>query len=391
LQAAFRQRKDGDLAGAITAIRKVATSAGASGQVGVQFNAVVQAGELEWMQVSQSDAPQARAPEMKLATALELCRIAKRKPRHLHLFAQITRKAAELSVAVQKTHGLLMIWKGHKERGDDPVWLAVLSFQLQESLMAAYKKYRQALRLANATARSKYRSVTSRPLAEVAVSIVMLARLLETSGFKEMAAPYRASAFEIIRFSAAVATEAQSMDDLYNAVMMARVMERDKNGEIFKWIRSVISNWREDSDYRKTAEELMERATQRLDGATFDGDIKTTYRQIHHNILTSAGIDPTKEPWLSLIALAIKDEDPTRVLIDCEHKIVMDHPGADPMLVRLALERANPKIIGCDFYRYALTGRTLDGINEKFITKFCSTCLKRSPRPAGWTFYADPA
>src|SRR5580658_6442445 len=69
----------------------------------------------------------------------------------------------------------------------------------------------------------------------------------------------------------------------------------------------------------------------------------------------------------------------------------MDHPAADPMLVRLGLERANPKIIGCDLYRYAIAGRTFDGINEKFVAKFCSTCLQRSPRPAGWTFYEADA
>jgi hypothetical protein len=180
------------------------------------------------------------------------------------------------------------------------------------------------------------------------------------------------------------------MDELFHAVMTARMIERDKSGEIFKWIRSVIDNWREDSEYRKNAEELMERAMQRLDGATFEGDIKTTYLQIHHNILTSAGIDPNEEPWVSLINLAIKDDDPTRVLIDCEHKTVMDYPGADPMLVRLGLERANPKIIGCDLFRYAVGGRTLDGINEKFVARYCSACLKRSPRPSGWTFYAEP-
>jgi len=201
LEAAFRQRKGGDIAGAIIAIRKVAAGTQLSGHFEIQFNAVLQAGELEWMQVYKSDVPQARAAETKLATALELCRIAKRKPRNLHLFAQITRKAAELAVAVQKTAGLFMIWKGHKERGDDPLWLAVLSFQLQESLIAAYKKYRQALRLAQATAKSKYRSITSRPLVDVAISIVMLAGLLETSGFGDIVASYRESAFEIIRFA----------------------------------------------------------------------------------------------------------------------------------------------------------------------------------------------
>ena len=390
LEAAFLQRMGGDIPGAIAAIRKVASIAAASGHLEVQFNAILQAGELEWMQLSKSDEPQARAADKKLAIALELCAIAKHKPRPLHLFAQITRKAAELAAAVQKTGGLFMIWRGHQKRGDDPLWLAVLSFQLQESLMAAHKKYRQALRLAQATARSKYRSITSRPLVDVAIPITMLAGLLESCGFKESANSYRTSAFEIIQFSAAVATENRNMDELFHAVMTARMIERDKDGEIFKWVRSIIDNWREDSDYRKNAEELMARAIQRIDGTSFEGDIKTTYRQIHHNILTSEGIDPTQEPWASLIDLAITDDDPTRVLIDCEHKAVMNHPAGDPMLVRLALERANPKIICCNLHRYAMAGRELDNIDRAFKAEFCNACPDRIPRPADWTFYNEP-
>src|SRR6266404_2525622 len=106
----------------------------------------------------------------------------------------------------------------------------------------------------------------------------------------------------------------------------------------------------------------MDRAVARQNGTKFEGDIETTPRQVHNNILTSAGIDPTTEPWVSHIELAIKDEDPTRVLIDCQHKVVMKHPGGDPMLDRLALERANPKIIGCNLHRYASDGLELDNI-----------------------------
>jgi hypothetical protein len=364
--------------------------ADSSSYIEIQFNGTLQLGELEVYQLMRSTEPQSRIADKKLETALKLCGIAKRQPRHLHLFAQITRKAAELAVAVQKTIGLLMIWRGHKMRGDDPLWLAVLSFRLQESLLAAYRKYRQALRLAQATANSRYRSVTSGPIAEIAVSIETLARLLESSDLREIALPYNKSAFEIIRFSAAIAIENQSMDELFNAVMLARTLERDKDGEIFKWIRSVIDQWPEDSQYRKNGKDLMQRALDRLDGAEFEGDIQTTPRQIHYNILTSEGIDPTKEPWVSLIDLAIKDDDPTRVLIDCEHKAVMRHPAGDPMLDRLGLERANPKIIVCNLYQYALGGPSLDEIDQEFKRRFCSTCLKRSPRPAGWSFYDEP-
>jgi len=390
LQSAHQQQQSGDLAGAIAAIQKVVASSSSSDYVDVHFNATLQLGELEALQLMTSDGPQALVADKKLATALELCRIAKRAPKHLHLFAQITRKAAELGVAVQKTFGLLMSWRAHKLRGDDPLWLAVLSFQLEQSIVVAHRKYNQALRLAQATAKSRFRWVTSRPIADTAMPIGTLARLLDTCGFKDAARQYHRSALELFKFSAAIATENMSMDELFDVAMLARTLEREKDGEIFSWVRSVINKWPEDGQYRKKAEELMLRAIARLDGAKFEGDIKTTPRQIHYNILTSAGIDPTTEPWVGLVALAIRDDDPTRVLIGCQHKTVMRHPYSDLTLERLALERANPKIIGCGLHRYAIGGRALDDIDQRFTTRYCDACADKVPRPAGWTFYDKP-
>jgi hypothetical protein len=60
------------------------------------------------------------------------------------------------------------------------------------------------------------------------------------------------------------------------------------------------------------------------------------------------------------------------------------------MLDRLALERANPKIIGCNLHKYTLAGRELDNIDRAFKAKFCDACPDRVPRPAGWTFYDEP-
>jgi len=388
LQLAHQQRQEGDWDGAVSAVRRVL--ANSSSYVAIQFDGTLQLGELEGYQLMKSTEPQSRVADKKLEIALRLCSIAKRQPRNLHLFAQITRKGAELAVAVQKTTGLLMLWRAHKMRGDDPLWLAVLSFQLHESLLVAHRKYSQALRLAQATAKSQYRSVTSRPVAEIAISIGTLAVLLDSCGLNEIALPYHKSAFEIIQFSAAIATENRSMDELYNAVMDARILERNKDGEIFKWVRSVINQWPEDNQYRKNAEELMQRALARLDGAQFEGDIQTTPRQILHNMLTSEEIDPTNEPWVGLIDLAIKDDDPTRVLIECRHKNIMSHPLGDPRLVRLGLERANPKIIVCQLYGYGCEGRELDSINREFKGKFCDVCPDRAPRPADWTFYDEP-
>ena len=87
----------------------------------------------------------------------------------------------------------------------------------------------------------------------------------------------------------------------------------------------------------------MARAIQRLGGATFDGDI------------------------------------------------IMSHPAGDPMRVRLALAKANPKIIVCTRHRYPIGGRALDNIDQAFKAKYCDACPDRIPRPAGWTFYDEPS
>ena len=178
------------------------------------------------------------------------------------------------------------------------------------------------------------------------------------------------------------------MDELFRAAMVGNMLERDKDGPILKWVCSVIEGWPEDSQYRKNAEELIQNAIARLDGAVFEGDIKTTPLQIHQNFLTSAGIDPTTEPWMSLIGLAIRDDDPTRVLTGCKHKTVARY--RNPSLDRLSLEWANPKIIGCALHRYAIYGPALDQIDREFQARFCDACTDRTPRPAGWTYYGEP-
>src|SRR5262249_46349432 len=87
LGAAYRQGQAGDPKRAIAALDKIASTARAAGYVAVEFNAVWWRGVWEWMQLIKSDLPQARAAQQKLATAVELCQIAKRTPRYLHLAA----------------------------------------------------------------------------------------------------------------------------------------------------------------------------------------------------------------------------------------------------------------------------------------------------------------
>jgi hypothetical protein len=387
LQTAQDQMRSRDLPSAIATVKKVLSSA--TGYLEVQFNATLQLGQFEWMQLLESDKPQSLAAERRLAMAESLTQLAKRTPKHLHLFAQTTRKAAQLGLIVQKAHGLVMIWKAHRRRGDDPLWSVVLSFQLNETLLTAHRKYRQCLRFAQAVARSPYRWVISRPVVDVANEVTMLARVLENADFSQGAAEYRKSAFQLLKFAAAVATENHNMGDLLNALMAARMVETEKDGEVFRWIRSIVDQWPEGSEYRENAESLLKRWVERKEGKRFEDDIQTNYRQIHQNILTSWGLDPTIEPWVSLIDLAIKDEDPTRVLKECREKLISYHPLSDPLLARLGLDRANPKVIKCRLHGYALGGPEMDGINARFNEQYCNTCPDRAPRADDWQFHNE--
>lgn len=60
------------------------------------------------------------------------------------------------------------------------------------------------------------------------------------------------------------------------------------------------------------------------------------------------------------------------------------------MLDRLGLERANPKIMGCNRHGYFLSGPEFDTIDQEFTRRHCNTCPDKAPRPADWTFYKEP-
>ncbi len=389
MNVAFRQHQENNVEAAMSTLQKVIGAAASVGYIEVQFNAVLQLGEIELLGIRRSEKPQSLAPAKQLETANELCRIARRYPKHLHIAAQIFRRAAELTVAVHDASASLTIWQAHDRRGEDPLWTAVLWFKVQQRLAAVHRCFNRALRLARATAKSPYRWVSSRPVAEIALSIGTLGKVLKAGGFEKESLVYDQSAFDLIRFSAAIAFENQSIDELYNAVLQATILEREKDGRVFSWIRSIINEWPEDTEYRKNAEFLLQRAKERMDGAEFEGDLLASPRRTIYNFLSSAGIDPMVEPWAALVDLAVKDDDPTRVLIECSHKNVMHHPLSDPNLVRLGLERANPKIVVCTLHHYGVGGAALDDINIEFKKEFCDSCPDRSPRPDGWNFFDD--
>ena len=384
MQKAHELHRDGNTGEAIQLLKRILASTMAS--LHVQFNATLQVSQLESIELMRSDKPQILAAEQTLLRARQLCRITKKGPKHLRLAALITRTSAELGVIVRKHLGLTMIWRAHLLRGEDALWSTVLTSRLYRSLLAADRKYRQALRLARATAGSPYRWVAPRPMMETALQIVVLAGVLENSDFPGAAQQYRDSAFRLFKFAAAIATENKNMDELSEAVMGVLIVDASEDGEALAWSRSIVAAWDPEGEHRLGAERFTSRILQRRKGVKFENDIDTNSRQIHQNILSAFGIDAASQPWAGLIDLAIKDADPGRVLKGCEHTFVCAGPWVDPTLKRLGLEYAGRKTMHCTLHKYAVSGPDFDSVNGAFEQKWCSSCGDKSPRSPDWKY-----
>jgi len=341
MQTAYDILRKDDFAEAARRLKNILANPVAS--LAVRFNVTNLLGDVEWKALIRSSEPQSVAAERRLLTGRELCAITRKGPKHLRLFALITRTAAELGIINQKHLGLTMNWKAHRALGEDPLWVAILSHKLDASVTAAGRKYKQALRLAGITARSPFRWVAPLAIIKVAKEITVLAGLLESADFNTAGQRFRDSAFQIFRMAAEIATETNNIDALFETAIGVLTIETSENGDILAWSRSIVGQWNAESAYRKRAEEFTARTIQRLRGVTFETDIRTTDRQVHENLLTAFGLDPRSPRWAEMIDLALKDADPGRVLKPCEHTFVSAGPGNDLMLDRLGLQAAGKK------------------------------------------------
>src|ERR1035438_6543339 len=111
-----------------------------------------------------------------------------------------------------------MNFVGHKKVAADPLWLVVLSFEVDQSIASAGRKYKQALRLARATARSRYRWIAPMATVRIAREIGALATILDSADLNQAALQYRNSSFQLFRMAAAVATENKDINSLFQIV-----------------------------------------------------------------------------------------------------------------------------------------------------------------------------
>jgi hypothetical protein len=278
IQAAHDTFRKGDLDGAIALLKTIVASPTAS--VLVRFNATRNLGKFEWMAIVRSDKPQTLAAERQLATARELHKIAKDGPDQLRAFALISKVAAELGIAVQEHLGLVMIWRGQIHHGTDPLWFTILTFRLSASLQRAHGKLRRAIRLTNLIARSRHRWIAPRSISEIATEAAKLSAVLHGAEFNELADQYRESSFGLFRLAADIAEQNRNPEEFVEAIDLALMLEKAETGPVIAWARSELEKLKEGSEARLQGEAKIDRVKQRLNGATFESDIKTNGRQV---------------------------------------------------------------------------------------------------------------
>jgi hypothetical protein len=351
----------------------------------IRFNGTLQLGDVEWTEIMRSKQPQIRASEQLLKTGQDLWDIAKKGPKHLKLLALMARASGELSIIIQRHHGLSMSWTGHRTSGRDPLWMAVLTSRLNENFVSLRRKYNQCLRLVRIAARSPRRLVMGASIVKLVRQIPTVLAIFTSSGFLELAEQYRQSAYQLLRMAAALATESNDDDDMLSVTMLALQIDLLGDGEISKWSHTLAERWPLGNEYRAVADQFASNIEQRKRGIRLDGDIVTTERQVMENVLSGYGYDPSSSPWPELIDLAVKDHDLGRALKDCEHTFIT--PGDMPEILRhVGLELAGPKVLHCTLYGHKVENKELDAANAEFTSKYCNTCKDKSPRPADWVY-----
>jgi hypothetical protein len=352
--------------------------------VHLRVSAVLQLENIEWSELIQSEEPQIKAAVRKAVTGQELWDITKNGPKYLKLFALIAKTAGDLGLLIHQRHGLSMSLKVQQTTPGDELALLIVNLQLNGNLIAIGKKYRHCLRLARIAAKSPYRWALSRAIVRIAAEVPALAAVLESVGHKELAEQYRTSGFQLVRLAATIANESENMDELWDAIVAAIILEPNgPDGEMLRWARSMMELL--PTEYRERVEVFYSRTIRRWAGEILDGDIRTNPKQIHQNILSGFGINPSEPFWDALVDLAVRDANPSRVLKDCTHLFVT--LGSRPQSFSfLGLKHAGSKIIHCTLHRYARQGPALDRIYDEFKRKYCDACKDKSERDPNWRY-----
>lgn len=353
----------------------------------VRFIAVVgleQVAVLQSVRDEKSDAERAR---LSLDAAEHLRRLTKKGPRHLKIYAILTKKIAELSVLMTEHWGLQLNTQLAREHGTSPEWAAILQYRAALLTTRINLKLQQCEKLVDVSIRSRDGWAITDPLVRMGKALVLLATQVRALGRSDAAEQaLRDKAFELFKLGAEIAARIGDQQRVAEAATAARLLSGEPTATSFLWMRETLDKIT-NGEVIAAALAYLERMDRREAGEKFPYEIKTTEKQIYENVALGAGIDLSDEndPVAQRVRTGVRDLDPSRVLRECEHIFITLQPDRR-LMDTLKLQTAGKKVLHCTRHGHAVRSASLDAGYDGLRQRFCSNCQDASPRPSEWVY-----
>jgi Domain of unknown function (DUF4365) len=362
--------------------------------VEAKFSAEIQLQSIDYHEILHGGKPQNELPQSWLKHSKSLQALTRSGPNHLKFYALIARQSAELNILVHENSSLFMALTQHLHAGENP--MMVLGLYARRSALAhrIAVKYNQCVRLARYAANYRDRWALSRALVGIAHAIAQYVATLGREGLLESQAAFSSSALQICKLAAWISTETQDSEGVIVACLGAILPGTTEDSDAVRWARQT-ANGLADKQARDEALRLIDRAVRRWRGEKVEGDYQgDVLWQAVQNIATGIGLDISDEnsPLVRELRIAIADNSPERVLLDCVHLLVA--PGAIGPTARfisgvLGIQTAGSKVVHCTLLDYHVEDKSLDQAYLKFKEVHCDTCPDKAPRSVDWRYDGD--
>ncbi|MGA2902793.1 MAG: DUF4365 domain-containing protein [Candidatus Korobacteraceae bacterium] len=359
--------------------------------VEAKFWAEIQLQSIDYHEILHGGKPQSELPRSWLKHAKSLQALTRSGPNHLKFYALIARHSAELNILVHENSSLFMALAQHLHAGENP--MMVLGLYARRSVLAQRiaAKYNQCVRLARYAANYRNRWALGRALVGIVHAVAQYIATLGREGLLDSQAAFLGSALQICKLAAWISAETQDPEGIIIAILGALLPGTSEDSDAVRWARQTAEGLA-DPQARDEALRLIDRAVRRWRGEKVEGDYQgDVLWQAVQNVATGIGLDISDEnsPLVRELRIAVTDNSPERVLVDCEHLLVTR--GAMGPIARfisdvLGIQTAGSKVVHCTLHDFHAEDRVLDRAYAEFRKAHCDMCPDKAPRPSLWRY-----
>lgn len=182
---------------------------------------------------------------------------------------------------------------------------------------------------------------------------------------------------------------------LQTAIVLLGVSSRETLDSMHTQARTLVESI-PDMDTRSQALRILESVRERRQSLAIGHEPTPEEEELffrHHARTLGLDIDNPRDELSRLTAIGIRDNNPERVLRDCQHLMVFPTNAIGIPARMMGLLSAGPKYLRCLLHSFTVGGISLDdmysglggpGPLSGFREEHCSQCGDRSPRGPGW-------